>query len=422
MEETSTAESTKQPRQKHECPFPSCNAKVIHLPRHMRQVHGWDEFRSGGVLSMFDLRKKVKTSGTKVTNKKREHKRRICPVKNCQAVVRRIHNHLKQKHKLKTGSQHYRILLDAAKIGETPVIPTDTSTSETSESTSESEESVQKTYTKTKPVKKQRLYETVYGNEQSTGREKDARKSNVRNDGSEGGKSKCSGNKSGINDDVDVDGDIDDDDGDGDGDDDDVDGDDGDDVGDCDGDSDVDVDDGTGNDDDEDCDGDYEDDEDIEDENVDGPVPYFSSSINDKVILSNFHDWLKGPDGGRKDNKCSKQCARQVQMVMQQINPKKQAITDLLSKMTLRDKWLVPVEKKKQPGTVKSYLGTLNQFFIFLHAECSKEFEELNTTASQHVQLSNQVKMWAKSCRKKTQDRFWEKRMEDIGKLKNQKI
>ena len=60
MEETSTAESTKQPRQKHECPFPSCNAKVIHLPRHMRQVHGWDEFRSGRVLSMFDLRKKVK--------------------------------------------------------------------------------------------------------------------------------------------------------------------------------------------------------------------------------------------------------------------------------------------------------------------------------------------------------------------------
>ena len=52
-----------------------------------------------------------------------------------------------------------------------------------------------------------------------------------------------------------------------------------------------------GNDDDEDCDGDYED---IEDENVDGPVPYFSSSINDKVIFSNFHDWLKGPDGGRK--------------------------------------------------------------------------------------------------------------------------
>ena len=107
-------------------------------------------------------------------------------------------------------------------------------------------------------------------------------------------------------------------------------------------------------------------------------------------------------------------------MVMQQINPKKQAITDLLSKMTLRDKWLVPVEKKKQSGTVKSYLGSLNQF-IFLHAECSKEFEELNTTASQLVQLSNQVKMWAKSCRKKTQDRFLEKRMEDIGKLKKKR-
>ena len=144
-------------------------------------------------------------------------------------------------------------------------------------------------------------------------------------------------------------------------------------------------DDGTGNDDDKDCDGEYEDDEDIEDENVDGPVPYFSSSINDKVILSNFHDWLKGPDGGRKDNKCSKQCTRQVQMVMQQINPKKQAITDLLSKMTLRDKWLVPVEKKKQPGTVKS-LDLLPSFSFFYMQNVARN---LKSSTQLHHNLFN---------------------------------
>ena len=63
--------------------------------------------------------------------------------------------------------------------------------------------------------------------------------------------------------------------------------------GDCDGDSDVSVDDRTGDYDDEDHDGDYEDDEDIEDENVDGLAPNFSGSINNKVILSNFHDWSR---------------------------------------------------------------------------------------------------------------------------------
>ena len=156
----------------------------------------------------------------------------------------------------------------------------------------------------------------------------------------------------------------------------------------------------------------------VDDEDGDRGVDAFSSSVNDKVILSNFQDWLKGPDGGRKDEKCSKQCARQVQMAMQYINPEKQTITDLLSKTTLRDKWLKPVEKMKQPGTVKSYLGSLNQFFIFLHAECSDQFEELETTASQLVRLSEQVKLWARSCRKMMQDRFWEKRIEDIAKLK----
>ena len=105
-------------------------------------------------------------------------------------------------------------------------------------------------------------------------------------------------------------------------------------------------------------------------------------------------------------------------MVMQFINSEKQAITDLLSKTILRDKWLEPVEKIKQPGTVKSYLGSLNQFFIFLNAECCDQFEELNTSASQLVNLSEQVKLWARSSRKLSKDRFWEKRIEDISKLK----
>jgi hypothetical protein len=79
----------------------------------------------------------------------------------------------------------------------------------------------------------------------------------------------------------------------------------------------------------EDADDDYED---VDDENGDCVADTISSSVNDEVILSNFQDCLKGPDGGRKDEKCSKQCACQVQLVMQHINTEKPAITDLLSK------------------------------------------------------------------------------------------
>ena len=79
MEKDAAAETSEQTRQKHECPFPSCNAKVVHLPRHMRQMHKWDKSRSTDVLSMFDLRKKVKnseaTTSAKLTKKQRVHKR-----------------------------------------------------------------------------------------------------------------------------------------------------------------------------------------------------------------------------------------------------------------------------------------------------------------------------------------------------------
>lgn len=33
----------KGPRKKHKCPYVTCNASVIHLPRHMSQVHEWSK-------------------------------------------------------------------------------------------------------------------------------------------------------------------------------------------------------------------------------------------------------------------------------------------------------------------------------------------------------------------------------------------
>ena len=49
-------------RGKHICPFPSCSAKVVHLPRHMRQVHKWEKEDSAGVVNAFRLRKDKKGS------------------------------------------------------------------------------------------------------------------------------------------------------------------------------------------------------------------------------------------------------------------------------------------------------------------------------------------------------------------------
>lgn len=75
-------------------------------------------------------------------------------------------------------------------------------------------------------------------------------------------------------------------------------------------------------------------------------------------------------------------------------------------------------EKNKQPGTVKSYLGSLNLFFIYLKCEEPDELPACNVSSEQLGNLSDQVKQWNKSYKNLVKDRFSEKRMDDLSKLK----
>ena len=53
-------------RQKIDCPLASCKAKVVHLPRHMRNVHHWTKEAAANVLHKYNMRK---TPATKLTKK-----------------------------------------------------------------------------------------------------------------------------------------------------------------------------------------------------------------------------------------------------------------------------------------------------------------------------------------------------------------
>lgn len=106
---TATQEKEKKAqRAKHKCPFPSCSASVIHLPRHMMQRHKWAKEDAAGVVNSFNLRKPKKGS------EKSTLKRKICPVKHCRSVVKRIHNHLTDFHQYKRGSDIYKKCLKVA--------------------------------------------------------------------------------------------------------------------------------------------------------------------------------------------------------------------------------------------------------------------------------------------------------------------
>ena len=45
-------------RDKRECPIPSCDSRVVHLPRHLRNVHKWRAVHARTAVSRLGLRKK----------------------------------------------------------------------------------------------------------------------------------------------------------------------------------------------------------------------------------------------------------------------------------------------------------------------------------------------------------------------------
>ena len=134
---------------------------------------------------------------------------------------------------------------------------------------------------------------------------------------------------------------------------------------------------------------------------------------NSKLIFYNFENWLKCADGGQKNEHSAAQCRRQVELVVRYIGPEP-SLDNILDKTILPDQWLNKFENEKKPGTVKSYLGSLSQFYGFLKCENI----DVNATPDDLSSLSEQVKLWGRSYRKKSADRFWEKQIEYMASLR----
>ena len=101
-------------RRKVPCPLLACKSQVTHLPRHMRNVHKWTEEASRKVLSKYNIRKRK--SPKKSPKKKDYHRRRRCPVSQCQSIVFRLTQHLKKVHKMKRSSTEFRDALENARV------------------------------------------------------------------------------------------------------------------------------------------------------------------------------------------------------------------------------------------------------------------------------------------------------------------
>lgn len=94
QEEISTSQ-----RRKLSCPFVMCKANVVHLPRHMRNVHHWTKEAASKVLSKYNIR----TRKSKEAKTKGNHHCCRCSIADCHLIVQRLSAHLQKVHKLNEG-------------------------------------------------------------------------------------------------------------------------------------------------------------------------------------------------------------------------------------------------------------------------------------------------------------------------------
>ena len=123
--------------------------------------------------------------------------------------------------------------------------------------------------------------------------------------------------------------------------------------------------------------------------------------------VGHFRMVISGLEPLSTANSPSSPSERLSRRLVEYINKVQPNLSNKFHKRTLRDKWLSKFEKERRPGTVKSYLGALNQFYIFLKCERPPQIDAAPEMLSC---LSAQMKLWSKSFRKLNKDRFWEKK------------
>ncbi|CAB4033290.1 Neurofilament medium polypeptide, partial [Paramuricea clavata] len=94
----------------------ACKSKVIHLPRHMRNVHKWSKEASSKVLVKYNIRKRKSPEKKKGGKHKDYHTRRRCPVNECHSIVFRLTAHLQKVHKMESSSKEYRDAMERARV------------------------------------------------------------------------------------------------------------------------------------------------------------------------------------------------------------------------------------------------------------------------------------------------------------------
>ena len=147
---------------------------------------------------------------------------------------------------------------------------------------------------------------------------------------------------------------------------------------------------------------------------ADGDGDGAAANANTEAVIDSFCTWLLGVDGGCRDRKTARQYASQVFNIVKTVDPNDLNIHCLLAPKKVRDKWLEKVEKKRRPGTCKTYLASLSKFQRFLMIESPAS---VKSTQEVVRQCKEQVTEWMASYKAPLGKRKWQKQQEDLEKL-----
>lgn len=94
QEDTKPQQPEGKGRIKRQCPVPYCKKKVVHIPRHLVNVHGWSYSRSRAAVTQFNLRKKYTFKSQETAEagnrKKKQTPNGKCPACRCNFNVKLV--------------------------------------------------------------------------------------------------------------------------------------------------------------------------------------------------------------------------------------------------------------------------------------------------------------------------------------------
>ena len=344
-------------REKKPCPLSYCDATVVHLPKHLRNVHGWQEEPARTALTRFKLRKKYEfvsqetassgnrkpknggKEGTCKKSKKPNRKTKICPIPGCMVFTERLPQHLRTKHKLERENAKFSKLLSLAKVVSRKKPHLFLRMKEERKKRERALESLTSSFIVEDPASHDHSEDEHFISAQVPHYE----------DEEDGCDASASENAA---------------------------------------------------------------------PEMESPVTTETSGNDDTAdtgsvteILDQFRDWLLSPDGEQKDKKTAMQHVSQLKRVMAVTGA---GLASLIDAKEIRDVFLRHATEKYYPATIKSYLMSLHHYCSFLLEDKPHGVDYVKDDV---IALREKLKKWSASYKRDSTRRRWEKMEEDVSSL-----